>query len=330
MNANPGKENKHSIILLFSFALLFLLLQGCASFNPYPLAARAGDTIMLPAGTPDGMTKANTSVTFTPIDSFGVLGTPVDITANVRAITKIYPEKTSSTWLFSDEYGLTLKAMMDYSGHAPWQSIIVVDLPPSPIISEGAGEIQVTTSAVYSSVASLQPFKITILPGTGESNLFKYWAGGLAIGGNLATLEPLPQVVVKPAPFLGGIGTVPTYGAVEVNLNIPMRQADCQPIPGNSVRVVADDLAYKDLESQRQVSWVRNGDNITVNFISPNGNMSLYELRFSVVVRPGNIYLNTSGPSLTSIKYYDVDGIEVIGSGDPTVFLEHTTGSSAC
>lgn len=85
-----------SALVLFIFSLFEA--AGCSLVHTVPLAARAGDTIMVSIGSPDDVSADNiTSITYTPTG-----GSPIIIpNAQIRSIFNVYPDKTSAAWLYS-------------------------------------------------------------------------------------------------------------------------------------------------------------------------------------------------------------------------------------
>ncbi|HEB87126.1 MAG TPA: hypothetical protein ENI68_08960 [Gammaproteobacteria bacterium] len=299
--------------LVWVLAVLFLLFSGCTTVQTFPDKARAGDTITLAVGSADGMNRSNTTIAYTSdADPFN----PVDLTPGIRAITKIYPDRTSNSWLF-DSY--LLGNIPEYSSHGPWEMLVVLDLPTTMPV--GTGTIQVTTGAVYPTTADSVnsiPISMEILNGLGAPNPFNYRVTGTTdFPGNLSAIEPLPQFVVR-QPV--GASAPTTYGAIEITVAAPMTTSGGQPVPNSDVRVVVDDMGPRNLISQLQSSWVRNGDQFTVYFISPNGLMKYYESRFSIVLKPGNV-AGSLGPSLISATYYDINGSTTTGPV-PTITFE--------
>jgi hypothetical protein len=311
----PTKMLYHSELLVYISLLMLCgyFVAGCTALQPFPVAARAGDTIMLALGSPDGMTRSNTAVQYVP-DSDPFI--PVDL--NIRSIFKLYPDQTSAAWLadtFAD--GVPID-----TAHGPWLTVMAIDLPDSSLLQPGTGNVQVTTSATIGSFAA--PINglnipLEILSGVGQPSPFQYEALSAVRDGDLSKLEPLPQVVVRPP--LGA--ETPTYGAIEVKLNVPIINNDGTSASDSAFTVVLDDMARTHQKSQLQSFWARNGDEITVMLVSPKVAMRSWEARFSVVVFPdANPFLGIPGstidpakppPSLISIKYYDSNGAEVSG-----------------
>jgi len=302
--------NRNYFIALFVF---LLVLQGCVAVQSFPTVARAGDTVTLAVGSPDGMTKANTTAQYVPnSDSANPINLPI------RAIVRIRPDNTSfvGTFHFSASY------ISANESHSPWLSIIILDLPSG--LPVGAGKVNVTTSAVFNFVTNVNeiPISLEIIDGVGVRNPFSYMSNFGQSGGDLTYVEPMKQLVVRTpkvpfnSPFYNN-----RYGAVEIKLN-----AVIQRFGGGSgvvsdfyFRVVQDDMYMANAKSQTNMNWSRTGDEFTVNFTSPVG-MGFFEPRFSIVANTLNGYEVAASPlpSLTSVTYYDLNG-NVVLTDSPTV-----------
>jgi len=280
---------------LFLFFFIFIL-HGCVATQSFPTVARSGDTITLAVGSPDGMTKSNTTAQF--VSDVDATITPLPI----RSIIRIRPDQTSNAALYN---GL-LNAEDYYTGHSQWMSIIVIDLPEGLTIGEG--HIDIDSSASYGSLPvgiNDIPISLEIISGAGQRNDFTYNNNFGGVGpGNLTDLESLPQVIVRP-PFLQS--TV-LFAAAEIKVNVPVGS-----VPDRAIRVVPDDFYTKNYQDQMQMNWSRDGDEFTVNFISPMGTMEPKQLRFSIVLRPGNEFASGVDPYVVSVKIYDenADAIEI-------------------
>ncbi len=314
---NTTKIYKPNPVSSIVFLLLVLnLLTGCVAVQPFPVAARAGDTITLAVGSPDGMTTSNTTVVYVP-DSDPL--NPIDITSNIRAITKIYPDKTSTAWL--GKVGVYSDAIPSASGHGGWQSVIVLDLPSS--LPVGQGKIEVSTGAGVTYPASSKTVNgvevnMEILAGPGQSNPFSYFPYSWStspIPGDLSLLEPGTQALIKmPSPQGSGGGQ---YGAIQIKVNAPTTDGSGGSVSTGSIRVVSDDQPTN-LISQRQTSWIRDGDLFTVNIVSPNAKLTYPEARFSIVLKGNGLFTGT--PVIESVIYYDADGYVTTGP-IPTVLV---------
>ena len=300
-------NNKFILVLLLLSG--FTLLSGCVALNAFPGAARSGDTITLAVGSADGMKKTNTTATYvSDVDGSSVV-------LPIRAIVRLRPDQTSSTALFDG----TLDTQVNYTGHAPWLSVIVIDLPVG--LTVGLGQIDIVSSASYGTLTkgiNDIPVKLEIIAGIGEPNYFWYDNGfGGISGGSLGDLEALPQVVIQPP-----IQQV-SFGAAEIKVNVPTLNPNTGlPVPTQAIRVVADDFYTRNARDQVQMNWSRNGDEFAINFISPKAQMRPMQLRFSIVVDPPNTFVTVPGPGLVSVKLYDIDGNPItLGEPVPDVDL---------
>jgi len=284
---------------VFTIFIAFLL-QGCVATQSFPTVARGGDTITLAVGSPDGMTKANTTAQFVSDVDASTIALPI------RSIVRLRPDQTSYTALFDD----FVNAEDDYTGHAQWLTVIVIDLPEG--LTVGTGHIDINSSSSYETFpvgVNDIPVSIEIIEGTGVRNEFTYNNNFGGVGpGDISKLETLPQVVLRP-PNLGS--TQVNFAAAEIKVNVPM-----DSVPTRDIRVVSDDFYTKNPQDQVQMNWSRNGDELTVNFVSPTATMEPLQLRFSVVLRPGNTFVTDPGPSVVSIKLYDING-------DPTKIFDN-------
>jgi hypothetical protein len=299
---NKPVKRSISICLL----IVIYLAAGCAVYNSYPLAARPGDTITLALGSADGITPANTTVSYTP-DGMA----PIPLT--IKSIFKLYPDKTSATVA---NYSNAYYQITETSGHEGWLSVMAIDLPSTGIPAPSSGIIHVNTTAAYPTGASHindVPISLQVLGGSGLAHPLEYLIGfGSRLKGNLSGLEPSHQVMVTP-PF-DESAVWPTYGAIELTLKFVADGA-----PPSEFQLVSDDVSLY-TGSERNILKKVTGDELTVSYISPRGLLTYYEPRFSVVPLPAKAIsspppgtMPSSPPILSSVRYYDVDGNEVSG-----------------
>ena len=278
-----------------------LLGTGCTALKTFPQAARAGETITLAVGSPDGMTRANTTATFTS----DIDGIPVDITANIRSIFKLYADKASSIY---QQFSPTTN-IVSTSGHEPWVTIVALDLPTG--LMTGPGKVQFNTTATYPTIGShinSLAIALEILPGTGTPSIFTYELGvGATIDGNLADLEAQTHAVVGPQ-FPSPSCPCPDYGAIEIKMSMPNSLGTA--LEPSRVRVLTDDMTME-TGSSRGISYGLNGQDLTVIITSPTGKLKYYEARFSVVLQPFATF--SGAPTITSVRYFDVNGNETVG-----------------
>jgi len=292
--------------VFFSFSLLFL--QGCVSLQSFSTAARAGDTITLAVGSAEGMTKGNTTLTYTP-DSTGV---PIQLpSGSLRAIVPLYPDKRTNAWSFS-----AATSIDEFAGHGGWLTVLVVDLPPSLSEYVGSGILNVETLATYSAFASNvndENITLEILPGSGSPATFNYkgFSGATPTNGFLADVEVLPHYLLKadfvPVPLFSSPAW-PAYGAIEIKVT-----GDITGAEGNiytAMRVMLDDME-DNITSHTHMDWVRNGDTTTIYLVSPLGLVNYYQARVSILFN--SPLVDYSSLPLITARYFDVNGLEVDG-----------------
>ncbi|MCK5091252.1 MAG: hypothetical protein KAR30_01880, partial [Gammaproteobacteria bacterium] len=81
----------YTIRNISALLILISIVTGCVSIQPFPNAAKSGETITLAVGSPEGMTKDNITVTFTSNDQVTYPGS-TDITSGVKSVLKLYPD----------------------------------------------------------------------------------------------------------------------------------------------------------------------------------------------------------------------------------------------
>lgn len=293
LSANQAFWNHRAWII----ALLSHLLTGCIGLDAHPVAARAGDTVTLALGSPDGMTRSNTTVSFEDVD-----GGMHDLTANVRGIFKLYPDRASAAW----DSSLT-STLVTSARHEPWLTVMALDLPQS--LPAGVGRLHINSTAAYPGInAHINdvPVRLEILPGSGTANQLEYVLGSTPDStayGDITLLEPRPSVAVRPAD-----GTANLYGAIEMKLRVETNRGTELSEP--NVRVVMEDLTVA-TESRRTWFWnIDNGQDYTITLVSPLGWLTESEARFKIVFKQAQVI---GTPAITSIRYFDVDGTEIVG-----------------
>lgn len=286
--------------------VLAMTLPGCVALKTFPQAARGGDTVALAVGSADGMARANTTATFVS-NSAG--NNPVDLTPGIRGIFRLYADKASNVYTS----GSNTRFIVDSSGHEPWVTIMVVDLPQGLPI--GPGKVHVTTTATYPTIGSHidnLPIGMEILPGVGAPSDLSYEFGiGASMRGDMSMLEAAPHALVGPA-FPQSVSW-PTYGAIEVKLFVPTTSGTALEAP--ALRVVVDDMSVASPSSLSMTYRHDGNQNLTVNLLSPTGKLRYYEARFSIVLlRNLSQTIGFSAvPTVASVRYFDVNGNQVTG-----------------
>ena len=296
------KRNYKTIIFSLVAGVFWMALSSCTALKTFPQAARAGDTVSLALGSADGMSRANTTAAFFPDAD---PSTPYDITSGIRGIFRLYADKASSIYTT----GSNAKYIVTTSGHEPWVTVMVVDLPPG--LPVGPGKVHITTPASYPTIGSDindLPVSLEILPGTGVTSdlSYEFGAGGTGLTGDLTLLEsqPLAQIV----PLFPSTTSWPTYGAIELHLSAPTTL-------GTVTRVVSDDFRTVTPTSTSTVSSRDSNQDTTVILLNPTGRLRYYSPRFSlVIVDPddtGGTFAST--PVINSVQYFDANGNPVAG-----------------
>ncbi len=266
-------------------------------------ASEVNVTVTLALGSPEGITKANTTVTFTsdadPLN-------PVDLTNDVVSIFRAYPDKRSLAAIDS-----AATQIPNDMGHEAWLTVMALNLPAT--LPEGPGTIQVSTSATYPATTTAVNdvvINIEILPGVGQPNPLRYMHN-VELVGDLTDLEPLPRVELRttydPAnPELSW----PLFGAVDITWTVPMQTDLGGAVTDSDIRVITEDMSGV-TKSQLQTLWSRNGDQFRILLVSTTG-MQSYEPRITAVLRQGNQFVGD--PSATpTVTFYDLNGNPITG-----------------
>lgn len=289
-----------------------LVLSGCATLQPFPTAARSGDTIALGIGPLEGVIKPNTKVYFTSASD----GIKRDITSSVRTILSLYADPTSQA--YSPNFGYVPDGFK-YIHKEPSETIIVIDLPLG--LPTGPGNITYQTT-VSQPTSLLEPgstgpypdlntisLPLEILPGTGTEapSPFEYaLSSGAKLTGNLSALTPQRQARISP-PVEDTLDAWSTYGAIEFSIGLPMTENGGGTVTEDSIRVVAQDVSNF-TKSKASMAWSYDGSVLKIMFISPSGLLHYYEPRFSVVAETADF---DSTPTVDTVKYYDINGTEI-------------------
>ena len=296
--------------LIFTLSLIFthLLTTGCTSLQSFPNAARAGDTVALAIGSPDGATRNNTTAVFVSKSHPDYPAVPAEDEhpLTIRSLFKLYGDKASQLYARGD----VTKQIIDTSGHEAWVTVAAIDLPAT--LPPGFGEVRFTSSADYPTVNSHiddVPIDLEILPaaaGTGMAHPFPIELGTGSTGfGDLTTLEPQNHAVVYPT--FSGTSTYPNYGAIELKIDMPTTA----PVGDRSLRVLVDDMSMQSDSKRSVTSRLSNGEDLTVIILSPVGKLKYYEARINIVL-PGTAQFDGQ-PTIASVNYYDIDGAPTAG-----------------
>ena len=157
---------------------------------------------------------------------------------------------------------------------------------------------------------------INILPvaaGTGSAATFDYSAiEGSGEPGNLGKLKSMPHVVVMPPVPEEGTAYNVRYGAIEIDLSVPIINVIGGQVLDDGIAVMLDDQPQNTF-NQTQLIWSRIDDSFHVMLVSPKG-MYSHEARFYIVPRAIDYFYALNGaPSITNVNYYDLDGVLTSG-----------------
>ena len=108
-------------------SIFTLLATGCTAVKTFPNAARPGETVSLAVGSPDNLTIS--TINNVQFVSDAAPGSPVDITANVRSVFRLYADKTSRIYTDGSSSGTGTGEIVRTSAHEPWISVVVIDMP---------------------------------------------------------------------------------------------------------------------------------------------------------------------------------------------------------
>ena len=311
----------------YLFIIFFAFLAGCVAVQPFPYAVRAGDTITLAIGSLDGVSRDNMSIMYYPDPGSVPSEDPVDVTAGIRSVFNIYPDKKSKTyWDTTSGSGLTTMSYLEQvSAHGAWQSVVAVDLPST--LPTGTGHFVVTLGAdvIYppfvTRVGDVNIDAQILEPG-GDAHTFayrKYSFNTETSIGNLADLEQLRQVIIRKYPD-SSVSTFP-IAAAEYDLLIPVIDASLNDVSNlvsdSDIVVILDDQVSYD-RNQTSLNWSRSGASIKVVITSLSGNQNASSIRFSILLAnyvdaETNGWTLADNASLVSVKYFDLNGNEISG-----------------
>ena len=306
--------NVKIIRCLASLISIFMLLAtGCTAVKTFPNAARPGETVSLAVGSPDSLTVS--TIDNVQFVSDAAPGSPVDITANVRSVFRLYADKTSK--LYTDGFLTGSSQIVRTSAHEAWVTVVVIDMPeelsagvPLPT---GPGHITITTApgVTYPTIGShINDKTIAMeilpesLPGDGTASTLDYEFGTCcSLPGNLALLESAPRALVK-SDITEITGIMSGYGAIELNLDFT--GVTSTPTNDSNIRVVADDMTPLS-QSNRHIITGVNNEVLTVIMMSLSEQLKSYEMRFEAVLTSGNAFIGPP-PTITSVTFYDING----------------------
>lgn len=159
-------------LLFLIVVLLPLVLDGCTTINTFPQAARAGDSILLPAGRARDLTRQNITIVIAPSSGPSITYGASD--PRIRAVVNLYPDPVSRLIVGSEtgqglgvnaaDYGAVINSQITNQDKDWWQTLVYIDLPANL----PTGVATVSISGRNGSITQ-NPIFIEILPGRGSS-----------------------------------------------------------------------------------------------------------------------------------------------------------------
>jgi hypothetical protein len=298
--------NKPLLHLLMALSLL-TGLAACVGVQTFTPAARQGDTVALAVGWNKNFSRANITVTIT--DAAGMVTTYAPNDSRVRGIINMYPDPASRAvvgTMTGQDLGYsatntgylinTLVTKNSIGEHDnDWrQSTMLLDLPGT--MASGAATITIADSGGE----TIQPTSITIMPGTGSSNLFDVHFNG----GTLSLLSSWPQLLGSMERADNYTVTFSTYQDANGNYVIPHSiQMQFTHTPN-----VGKTWVVNPRGDIKNVVWNDDGTNLTV-MLTPTQGMTLKQMLDFKFYLAGGI----TGLTQTSLKAYDVNGLPMSG-----------------
>ena len=313
---NSDSQTTARNVFLLGFVTLTLLFQGCAAVNTFPMAARPGDTVSVMVGGSEKANEATTDVTLTD-----AAGTPWDLQALglVRSVFNLRADHRAhgthySPWLDSEFSWI--------KGHEPVQTVLVIDIPSvnnaaANNAAPGPATLTVNTNVDDDSSGVFTPFNIAldILDSTLDTSLIgssdEFLRKNIfppTVAASFEDLEPAPHAKISFGDGRGGLGTS-SFGAASVIVDF-----DDTVVNGGDLNVYVSESTVKGTQSnqtgpfggkQRMVYWRQSGSQLLIDVIAPQGIEGRYLQMY--VLHPRGL---AGDPmlSLSSIKYYDLDG----------------------
>lgn len=316
---------------VFTLLVILSTVVGCVAPQSFTATARAGDTVTFAIGTLDNVKKSDVQLEYYSDSNPGVA---IDITAGIRSIIRLYPDKTSlSYWeLVAGPEGIdTIDAVVNFSSHGPWQSVAVVDLPET--LPAGTGHVKF----IMGGSVNYPPLMVKIDDVEVALTILAHDDGSAMLGsshdfdfrrsafnsntttGDLNKLEPLKQVVLKSLP---SSLTPPLVSAASYKLTFSVSDQSgndvTNTLTANDFAVVLDDSPAF-IRGQTSLIWNKIDSVFNVSVLSPASPINPRFVRFSVVL--SNIEdtasngwtIDDQSASLQSVVYYAADGSEMTG-----------------
>jgi hypothetical protein len=297
-----------------SFKILLALLPivggtvGCVGVQTFTPAARAGDTVALAVGWQKNLARQNVTVTVT--DANGVVTTYAPNDPHVRGIVNMYPDPVSRAvvgTMTNQDLGyqatttgglvnccVTNSASGEHDNDW-WQTTMLLDLPTTMAL--GTATVSITDSGG----AKIQPANLTIVPGTGSSNLFTVYSPW---GSQIPMLSYWPALLASMERADRYTVTFTSYTDANGNIVVP----HAIQITFSHTPNVGKTWVVNPRGDIKNVVWNDDGTNITVMLTPTNGQTLKQVLDFKFYIAGG-----ITGLTQTGLKAYDVSGNPMTG-----------------
>jgi len=281
--------NKNIIVLL-----LCSIIASCGGINTFHEYARAGDTVVVPAGMQPNFTKDNITVTITPSIGSDIVLAAADST--IRAVMNLYPDPVSNMLIsraidedtspFAQTYADSL--LISSNSDKDWfQTTVFLDLPNS--LPTGLTQVEISNGLGDSHTVTLE-----IIPGVGTANSFNSnFNGGLLLSPNI--LDSLARANHNTITL--DSTTIPH--AVEITLS-----HDPDSTAGGSGKAfVVNPLGYL-----KNISWSDDGTTMKIILMQSKAGIidDMSDYKFYVSGTTTNL-------QLVSAQGYDINGASIVG-----------------
>lgn len=302
---------RSTMIEVMVLLVISLGFSGCIGFQPFPLAARSGDTISLAlGGSPSHEIVPGSQITLDDlnitiqqdINGNGVIDADEKFPVKKRYLFRLYPDLTSNVANFS-VYGDTPVG--------EWSAVLDLVDPstnaPLPLVGNRQAAVVVATSKLKNNKWStaegkLTSIPLTILPGTGQSNNFN---NNAALGVDIASLQPLPQLALS---FLGTTNVAAIDLDIDYDENILWDESYFKIRPNVSTpNIVVNQRVYFDDNGIAKIRIML----MTNQGVVPANNMKCFVVMDPAYIDYGSVTDSTF--TVTSAKFYNESGVEVTG-----------------
>jgi hypothetical protein len=310
MNTKPSRR-------FFMILPLTIWLAACVGVQTFTPIARQGDTVAVTVGWKKNLARQNITVTITDNSGAAVTYPPND--SRVRGILNVYPDPASRAvvgTMTNQDLGyaatvtgglinenVTINNATYEHDNDWWQTVLFLDLPST--MATGTATISIAGGG------NIKPASVTIVPGTGSSNLFNIHQFG-------STFE-----ILSPMYFPNALKSLERAGRYTVTFGSYTDASGYWIVP-HSIELqfthtpsVGASWVVNPRGDIKNVVWSDDGTNIKV-MLTPTQGVTLTQILDFKFYIAGDITGLTLVPS--SMKAYDVNGNLMSGITVSTTF----------